>query len=239
MKKMPKSNSKVIHVADDFGISKLANRNILKLIRAGKIDRVSVLVDHNDANLNQREVRQLLSSKVKIDLHLDYQVFLFKRKKRKLKEGAVGRVFSFAMGYLLGKGNVKKVQQEWEDQIVKFKKTFGKSPDGINSHQYIHLFPSYFKVTVKLAKKYGIPYIRYGKSGIIKSPSAVYRILYNLRKVTLSDYKANCCSSSDFLVSLDWIKNPSEFFRTLPEGSTEIVCHPEREEELKLMFKYF
>lgn len=235
---MPTRSSKIINVADDFGISKLANRNILKLIRKGKVDRVSVLIDYDPANLSDQEIRELLASKVKLDLHLDYRVFLLKRK-RKLKEGSTVRLLNFALGYLSGKGRTRMVEKAWEAQIKKFIEVFGKSPDGINSHQYIHLFPSYFKLASSLAKKYNIHYMRYGKDGIIKGKSVVYRILHNLRRLTLEEFRSNGCQSSNYLVSLDWIKNFHIFLKNSPKGTIEIVCHPERNDEFRTLMKYF
>lgn len=236
---MPRIPQKTISVADDFGISRLANRNILQLVRNGKVDRVSVLIGYNPESLSQRDIRQLMTSNVKIDLHLDYQILLFRKKERKLKEGTLGRSCSFILGYLWGKGRRKIVEKEWENQIKKFIEIFGKVPDGINSHQYIHLFPSYLKIVLKLAKKYHIPYVRYGKNGMIKSNHMVYRILKWLHTLTINDFNHTAFQSSDFLVSLDWIKNFNKFFEHLPKGTVEIVCHPEREEEFKLMMKYF
>jgi hypothetical protein len=45
--------------------------------------------------------------------------------------------------------------------------------------------------------------------------------------------------SSDYLVSLDWIRGLKYFVNNLPEGKTEIVCHPEREKEFKIIKTYF
>jgi predicted glycoside hydrolase/deacetylase ChbG (UPF0249 family) len=222
----------IIIAADDFGISSKANRNILKLIRARKIDRVSVMVC---GEISPLEISELKKSKVKLDIHLE-SVEL-KPEKRKLKDGIVRRSSNFLFKYLSGKISAPAVEISWEKQIRKFKEIFGKFPDGINSHQHIHFWPAYFKIILKLVQKFEIPYARFGKFGLAKSKNNIYRILNQLHK---KDNRISAVfDSSDFLVSLDWIKNIEIFLKNLPQGETEVVCHPEREEEFEIIMNYF
>lgn len=223
---------KLIIAADDFGISSKANRNILKLIRARKIDRVSVMVC---GEISPLEISELKKSKVKLDIHLE-SVEL-KPEKRKLKDGVVKRSANFLFKYLSGKTSAGVMEIEWERQIQKFKEIFAKFPDGINSHQHIHFWPAYFKIILKLAQKFEIPYLRFGKLGLTKSKNSVFRILKAFHKKDSRILAA--FDSSDFLVSLDWIKNIEIFLKNLPQGKTEIVCHPEREEEFEIIMNYF
>ena len=45
--------------------------------------------------------------------------------------------------------------------------------------------------------------------------------------------------SSEYLASYDWVKNFPRFLEELPTGKTELVFHPEREEEYEIINKYF
>ena len=65
---MPGSNKKIIVSADDFGQSPSANKNILELLAQNKLQRVSVLIN---GKFSLEEIRLLINSQVKIDIHLD------------------------------------------------------------------------------------------------------------------------------------------------------------------------
>lgn len=236
---MSHTRSKIINVADDFGISQTANRNILKLVRHHKIDRVSVLVNHDPNNLKEQDIKELLAEPVELYVHLDYQDFYFIKPDRKLKEGVAGRSLNFCLGYLLGKGSPKKVERAWEQQIQRFIELFGRVPDGLNSHQHIHFFPLYFRVLMKLAKKYHISHIRFGSKGLVNSRHKVYLALKMLWMINVRWYRSYDCTSTDYLVSLDWIENIDHFFEKCPKGTIEVVFHPEREDEFETVMQYF
>ncbi len=153
---------KIIVTADDFGISQEANRRILELVRLGKIDRVAVMTN---GILAEEDMNILLHSGVKLDAHFNITENF--NGPRNLREGIVKRAALFLTRYAGGQISGSAVKKEWEEQIQKFKEIIGKYPDGINSHQHVHYFPSYFKVASELAKKYSIPFIRCGKSGFL------------------------------------------------------------------------
>jgi predicted glycoside hydrolase/deacetylase ChbG (UPF0249 family) len=229
------NRERTIISADDFGISILANNNILELVRQRKIDRIEVMIS---PNLSAEEVEEIKNSGIKIDIHLhlikadsDYW-----QGNRRFKEGAVKRLIIFVFNYIFRRTSPDRVELKWAIQIERFRELFGKTPDGIGSHEYIHFFPPYFRVALKLAERYSIPYIRLGNlSG--SEENMVAKILNWLRRKNLAAFKRSKLSSSDYMVSLDWVEDKfGEFMRMLPEGSkTEVVCHPEREEESRLM----
>ena len=220
--------------ADDFGIDPKANAAILSLLQNSKIDRVGVLIN---GTFSPEEIRQLISSDIKIDLHLDFP--RPKNYRRKMRESVIGRSLNFLYCYLFGKLKAPVAELEWEKQLQKFRQIFGRLPDGINSHQHIHFFPPYFKLVAKLAEKYSLPYLRFGQAGLVKSSSSVYRILSRLHHRNVSAFSKINIASSDYLISFDWIDNVENFLAYLPEGQTEVVCHPERPEEYAAVLKYF
>ncbi|MEI7425598.1 MAG: ChbG/HpnK family deacetylase [Candidatus Moraniibacteriota bacterium] len=229
------TRKKAVFSADDFGISKLANVNILKAVRMGKIDRVEVMISEN---LNAEEVRELKNSQVKIDIHLhlvDYNSNYW-RGDRRLSEGTIKRVIMFLLRYLLGKTVPEKVELQWAIQIEKFEEIFGKAPDGIGSHEYIHFFPPYLRAVIRLSKKYDISFIRFGKTDF-EYNNFISKALNLLRKKSLKNIKQTKLNTTDYMTSFDWGYN-LDFLNNLPAGSlTEIVFHPEREDELKYLEK--
>jgi len=215
--------SELIFSADDFGKSEQVNRNILKLAKSGKIQRVSVF--SNRKPIDKNAIKAIFDSRVKIDLHLD------SRLRENDNFSTFYRVAHFFYSFLVGKISVSAVKTDWENQIISFIKLFGRVPDGLNSHEHVHFFPPYLKIALKLCKKYEIKYIRFGKKGIIPGQSPVAWILGPLNRLGRQKISTANINTSDYLVSFDWKKNQLDSY----SGSIEIVCHPEREKERLLL----
>ncbi|OGI24985.1 MAG: hypothetical protein A3J76_04100 [Candidatus Moranbacteria bacterium RBG_13_45_13] len=225
---------KMIISADDFGKSELANRNTLKLAEEGKLNRVSVMTD---GDFSHEELKRLVGTGVKLDIHLHLGNRLEDREK--VMESFIKRSIIFLSNYLFGIFSQKRAEKEWENQITEFIKIAGRIPDGINAHRYDHFFPIYFPVAAKLAKKFQIERIRFGKiiqAGKNGLTSGILNFFWKRNRVKIlnSDLK-----SFSFCVNLDWIENFSEFLKNPPPGETELVCHPERKEEFDIIKKYF
>jgi len=224
---------RLIVSADDFGISPQANRNALFLISLGKIDRVGVMAY---GKISEEDIKAIGRSKVKTDIHLDIlHEFHDKRRKRR---SAFLRGVDFLAKLITGKISPKKVENDWREQIEKFREIFGKNPDGISSHEHVHFFPPFLKIALKLQNEYSIPYTRFGDSAFIHHKPIAY-ILHILRFFNLNAYvKAGTVSSGSF-VSLDWVENVDKFLDNLPEGTIEIACHPEIAEDFERIKQYF
>jgi predicted glycoside hydrolase/deacetylase ChbG (UPF0249 family) len=226
--KLGKLREKIILSADDFGKTEEGNDRILKLAQKGKLDRVAVMVNRDF--LSAKDIAKIKSCPIALDLHLE---FPFQRKKSR---SIVKRSFLFLYHHLT---NQKSISAGWEEQIQKFVSLFGKVPDGLNAHEHIHFFPPYFKVAIKLCEKYKIKYLRFGKASVIKNHKVISHILWRLHKKNRPAFAASQLSSSDHLVSLDWIHHTEKFLQNIPAGRTEIVCHPRRKDEFELIEKLF
>lgn len=243
------SNNLIIS-ADDFGVSEKANRAILELARDKKIDRTSVMMG---GKISKDEVKDLLESGVKIDIHLHLlENNFFDKKEKKSKDGTTKRIAIFLLDFLTGWYGSAKVKIIWKKQIEEFKNIFGRYPDGINSHEHIHFFPPLFKTALKIKEEFKISYIRLGK---LKRRGKFGKTAFILDKLRLMNFRRNLIfftplgiarsypfelNTSDFLVSFDWIKNPEEFFENIIEKTqTELVFHPERKNEYEFLMKNF
>src|SRR3990172_9312516 len=107
--------------ADDFGKSEVANKNILRLTKLDKVQRVSIFVN---GSFNKNEIKQLLDSKIKLDIHLD------PRLRGDDRGDVLFRTIHFVFLYLAGNISKKKIETDWRNLIIKFRKIFGKYPDG-------------------------------------------------------------------------------------------------------------
>jgi predicted glycoside hydrolase/deacetylase ChbG (UPF0249 family) len=213
----------------------LANRNILELIRLGKLDRVSVMTN---GNFSPEEIGEIKRSGLKLDIHLDLADV--PRKEKKLKKGVLGRGILFLLKHLgSGEYRKEKIRSKWTEQIEKFRELFGRYPDGINSHQHVHLFGRYFLTTFEMTQEYRIPYLRFAKKDLLGSKTNIRRVVYFLWKRDKKIFSCNDLDRPDYFVSLDWIGDIDKFIKNIPEGNTELACHPEREDEFELIKKYF
>lgn len=235
MIEFPQSHrQRLIVTADDFGISQRANKNILYLISLGKINRTAIMTS---GKISPEEIDELVHSGVKLDIHLDILHELDDQRKK--RQSAVLRGFEFLGKILTGKISNEKVRADWENQINAFHELLGKYPDGLNSHEHVHLFPPFFKIAMELQDKYAIPYVRFGDSVFLRHNNIISHIMHYLRKINLRSCQEHGCVSSGSLVSLDWIKDIDAFLDNLPEGTIEIACHPELAEDFVKVKKYF
>lgn len=228
--------------ADDFGKSRKANENILKLAREGKLDRISVMAE---GDISSSEARELLATGAKLDIH--FELIWQKRRRNLLKDHTVRQVAVFFVNWLWGdwpvpvhpRSGTRAVSREWKGQIEKFTSMFGRVPDGISSHEHIHYFPPYFRIALKLAGQSGIRFVRFGAKGFLGRKNSVQLILKTMRWFNKRKFLAAKIPSADYFASLDWLEDLKNFFENIPAGKTEIACHPEREEELQIIEKYF
>lgn len=223
-----------IVVADDYGIRQTAEP-ILRLAREGKIDRVSVLIHY--VSREQAEHLKALPN-VKIDLHLELIAFL--KSGEKMRENVFIRGINFVRRFFFGSITTRQVEDEWRYQIDRFRELFGRVPDGLNSHEYVHHFPAFFRSFLALAQEYNIEYVRFGKKGMLLGMHGAFvgRILSFLWHRTTHTYKKLPILTSDYLVSLDWLVDFKSFTEQLPGGTIELVVHPEREEEYRILLDY-
>lgn len=224
--------------ADDFGLNEKTNENILQLIKLGKLDRVSVMIE---GKFKKEEIEDLLDSGIKLDIHLHVGTITDWNRKNRKKENLIFRSIKFLVEYLSDRLSRRKVFQDWEAQIIRFKEVFEKSPDGLNSHEYLHFFPPYFKVALRLSEKYEIGYFRFGKSGVIRTKNAkgvAALILRRLWFFNREHFKSHLVLSSDFLISFDWMKKPEEFLDKISQNvKVEVVFHPERDDEYEFLLR--
>lgn len=220
--------------ADDYGIRQTAEP-ILRLAHERKIDRVAVLIHYVSAE----QAEALTATGVKIDLHLELIGLL--KSGEKMHESVLVRSVNFIARYITGLATAKKVEQEWRDQIERFRGIFGRLPDGLNSHEHLHCFPPFFRVFIRLAAEYRISYIRFGKKGMLNGLHGAFigKILSFFWKRTHLIYAETALVTSDYLVSLDWLADFRAFSTRLPQGSIELVVHLEREEDYRTILDYF
>ena len=104
----------IIH-CDDFGRSPLVSKNILKCIKEGNVNQVSVMVDFVDDKIHH----ELIATDIETRLHLNLtenKNFTFDEKSKKL---------SF-LNLIFLKKNRKYIYEEIDKQIIEYSRLYGK-----------------------------------------------------------------------------------------------------------------
>ncbi len=130
---------KIILNGDDFGFSHGVNKGILDSIEKGVLTSTSVMVNRPAA----LEARTLTSLKdISVGLHLD------------LTEEGIQR---WTKIFYILTWPEKKIREEFEKQIDKFRNIVGRLPDHIDSHHHIHWITGFKKVVLEFSEKNNIP----------------------------------------------------------------------------------
>lgn len=135
--------------------------------------------------------------------------------------------------FRLCKGKIKlaHVKEELEAQIKKVMDS-GIMPTHLDSHQYTHLIPGVFNLTVQLAKKYRINWIRYPRENInihTLSFRKIYPMLFS--GMQLKTMRQNRIRYPDFSFGLTFAGRLNDstlksFLERIDFGLTDINCHP-------------
>ncbi len=150
---------KFILNADDFGMSKAYNRAVLEGYNNGFLSSASLCANGKAFNAAVNEILPECPD-LGIGVHLNIiegkaltKVDMLTNKKGKFNKGF--------LYLLLNSGNEKflyQVEQEFRAQIEHILQY--TQVDHLDSHVHVHSIPNIFKIVCRLAKEYGIPYVR-------------------------------------------------------------------------------
>lgn len=143
----------------------------------------------------------------------------------------------FARRYFPGGIKISEVEYEWESQREKLA---GHKIDHLDSHQHLHLLPGLFRLTVKLALKWGVSYVRVPfenlKIGLPGTTALSGQVLnlYTLGKKHILEKNSLKTTGNFFGSSFSGAMTEKvwpQLWPQIPEGLTEIMCHPGIENE--------
>ena len=139
-----------------------------------------------------------------------------------------------------------EVEREWDAQIEKVRAA-GISPTHLDGHKHVHMLPGLFPVALKLAKKHAIASIRIsneasslraalsGKTG--RNAAVMLKQGVQARGLKLLARDARKLADKAGIESADYFcgiaqtgvltrEGILEMLEILPEGTTELMCHP-------------
>ena len=148
--------------ADDFGLSKGINEEIIHCLKDGILTSVSLMTGGR-AGDEAICLAQNFSKEIGVGVHLtldgefpviepkDITSLVTKDGKFHLRPHMLFRL-------LKGQVSKKAVYDEWAAQIEKLI-CAGIRPDHLNGHGHIHIFPTLLPVVIELAQQFGIRYV--------------------------------------------------------------------------------
>jgi chitin disaccharide deacetylase len=236
--------------ADDLGWTTGVNRGIAEAHRNGIVTSSSLLANGPAFDDGVNVARALPALGVGIHLNLSDGAPLSGAKNVPSLVDEHGKLSSGPEQLLLKlarrKLKLTDVEREWEAQIAKIHAA-GVSPTHLDGHKHVHMLPGLFPIALKLARKHSIAAIRISNeasplrsalsaksgrnSGVILKQGVQARGLKLLARdahkladkagIEAADYF--CGISQTGVMTREGVLNLLE---SLPEGTTELMCHP-------------
>jgi hopanoid biosynthesis associated protein HpnK len=141
---------------------------------------------------------------------------------------------------------LQEVEQEWDAQIQKVRDT-GIQPTHVDGHKHVHMLPGLFEIALRLTKKHGIGAIRVSleasslraalSSGLKRHAGVVMRQGVQARGLKLLARDAREEAERAGIATADHFcgitqtgeltrEGLTQLLKILPEGTTELMCHP-------------
>jgi predicted glycoside hydrolase/deacetylase ChbG (UPF0249 family) len=140
----------------------------------------------------------------------------------------------------------KEVETEWESQIQKVVNA-GIHPTHLDGHKHVHMLPGMFEIALRLAKRNGIAAIRISHEGsslraalssgenqnvpLVMKQGVQARVLKLLARDARALAEAAGIATTDYFCGIAQtgeltIEGMKCLLQNLPEGTTEMMCHP-------------
>jgi predicted glycoside hydrolase/deacetylase ChbG (UPF0249 family) len=139
-----------------------------------------------------------------------------------------------------------EVEGEWDAQIQKIRDA-GIVPTHLDGHKHVHMLPGLFEIALKLAKRHGIGAIRVSleasslraalssgskhHAGKVMKQGVQARGLKFLARDAREQAERAGISTADYFCGIAQTgeltrEGVEQFVKSLPDGTTELICHP-------------
>jgi predicted glycoside hydrolase/deacetylase ChbG (UPF0249 family) len=227
----------LIVTADDYNTDPERNRGILETVSKGIVTSVSVLANLPWEKNALTELKAACGQRIGIHLNLTRGKPLCSGFKTLTDEA--GNFFLKRTAWrkaMLGMFDLQETKKELSAQIEHLM-TAGIVPDHIDGNNHIHVFPGIATVVARLAQHYGIRNVRlpleafsflrqYGQPNALKK----YFIGLLAKRARPIFRNHGLCFTEHFAgIQFPAVANTASlraFLQTLPQGVTELMCHP-------------
>lgn len=141
--------------------------------------------------------------------------------------------------------SMREVEVEWEAQISKIRDA-GVEPTHVDGHKHVHMLPGLFEIALRLAKRHGIGAIRVSHetsglraalstgrlhAAVVLKQGVQARGLKLLARDAREQADRAGISTADYFCGIAQTgeltkEGVTRLLRSLPEGTTELMCHP-------------
>jgi predicted glycoside hydrolase/deacetylase ChbG (UPF0249 family) len=236
--------------ADDLGWTEGVNRGIVEAHRKGLVTSTSLLANGRAFGSALQVARANPELGVGVHLNLSDGPSTARVKEVRGLVNEAGQLQASPENLLLRIAGrslaLEEVEREWSAQIQKVRDS-GIAPTHLDGHKHVQMLPGLFEIAVRLAKKHGIRAIRVSheesklrsalssageqKTGVVLKQGVQARGLKLLARdareiadhagLVTADYF--CGIAQTGVLTRDGVERLLE---NLPEGTTELMCHP-------------
>lgn len=141
--------------------------------------------------------------------------------------------------------SMREVETEWEAQISKIRAA-GVEATHLDGHKHVHMLPGLFEIALRLAKRHGIGAIRVSheasglraalstgklRAAVVLKQGVQARGLKLLARDARKQADRAGVSTADYFCGIAQTgeltkEGVARLLRSLPEGTTELMCHP-------------
>ena len=227
------SEVQLIVNADDYGYFKSVSHGILNAARNGAVNATGIMATGRCLD----EMLSLLAADTQLDagvhLNLTYGEPVTAAMSKALA-GWGGRFpgkYKMAFAILFGKIRPEIIEQELSAQIERCQQG-GSTLQFLNSHQHIHMLPVVYNLTLSLAKRFGIPFVRHttaewtgmpGAGAVMRN--AILQALGTMNVAAENPCRISCIGiGHSGKLDLDYLRKL--FSRLQPGNVYELMCHP-------------
>jgi hopanoid biosynthesis associated protein HpnK len=240
--------------ADDLGWTEGVNRGIAEAHQSGIVTSASLLANGPAFQEAVELLKSLPNLGVGVHLNLSDGVPVTERARVESLVGADGEFHGGPEKLLVRivrrKLDVNEVEQEWDAQIGKIREA-GLKPTHIDGHKHVQMLPGLFEIALKVAKRHGIGAVRVS----LESPelclallagcddrAAVWMQGARAQGFRLVWRKSRRQAEESGIATADYFcgiaqtgaltkEGVLQLLRSLPDGTTELMCHPGNADE--------
>ena len=234
--------------ADDFGWTSGVNRGIAEAHRGGIVTSTSLLANGARFDEAVKLAGELPNLGVGVHLNLSDGAPIAPADEVKSLLNDAGKFSGGPENLFLRLTtralNLREVETEWNAQIEKVR-GFGIRPTHLDGHKHVQMLPGLFEIALRLAKKHNIEAIRVSheasplrtalsegtagglalKRGVqargLKLLARDARILAEGGGIATADYFCGIAQTGVLTKA-----GVQKLLASLPEGTTELMCHP-------------
>ncbi len=247
--------------ADDFGLTEGVNRGVLEGHQRGILTSTTLLANAPafDSAVSLAHSAPRLGVGVHLNLTLGHAIA--KPSEIASLVDATGRFRHSPAGLgpavLLGRARPREIEREWAAQIEKISRA-GIAITHLDGHKHVHMLPGMAPIIARLTGQFGIPAVRYAaESPVGLAPllrrawqasgarTALGLLKQNVKArafSTLAPTFRTRMQQASVVIPMHFYgftetgfldsRRLQEILRKVPEGSSELMCHPGYSDDL-------